>query len=313
MRIEAFLSVLCIVALSSCSSFSGSKCSSPDAKAAVTQMMQKSTEEKVRKLLDEQSSLAAFDRARLVSALKKGEFTLSEVRTTRSDPDSTRKFCSATLRVSFPEEIWQTIQSARNDAGADSWEKLANRLGLDHDASRFSGMMEYSVQPTDDGSKLIAESDAASPFVELLGELFAGYLRSADIRMAKVEQDKANAQQAAEQAAIQSQAEAATKELAAASLSEAQAANKLAAQRIAAVWSTIPRDQRTRLAPVQTAWNRKTSAQCTVEAAGQSTDPTEVRAAKLTCETRALQDRAGELERFASYNGDTSAAESDGD
>jgi hypothetical protein len=98
------------------------------------------------------------------------------------------------------------------------------------------------------------------------------------------------------------ESEAAAAEYAKASAAEAAAANKIAAQELAAVWQAIPADTRKRLAPMQTAWNQKTTARCKVEAAGNSFGRDEMRAAQLAFETRALDARSRELERFAVYS-----------
>jgi hypothetical protein len=143
---------------------------------------------------------------------------------------------------------------------------------------------------------------------QVVSELFSSYLLSDEIRNAKVSADQAESKRAADERALAAQESAAKGQLASATLEEAIAENKLAVQRISAVWQSIPPSTRRQLASIQTAWNKRISAQCTVEASGQSTEPSIVKAAKLRCESNALMNRSRELERFASYNDANDAA-----
>jgi hypothetical protein len=184
---------------------------------------------------------------------------------------------------------------------------------LDHDASSFSGSLEYSVQPTDDNTKLIAETTAGDALMSVLTELSSTYLLSDQIRSAKIEADKAAAAQASEQAAAAQASTAAQQQLNQADLDEAANNNKLAAQQIAAVWKNIPQSNRVQMWPGQNAWNKKITAQCTINAAGISVDPVVMRAAKLRCETDAINQRIKELEQYTSYSTNDQAVANGGE
>lgn len=303
---RSILAIAGLLTLAGCGKPSAD-CSSAEASSAVSDMLKRSVEDEVRKLLEEGAELASFDRSKLSAALSKAQIELTEVRTTRDDPDSSRKFCDAKVSLKFSQAVIRVIDDARSVAGLEDRASVANRSGLRHDALGFSTELEYSVQPTDDGKKVIAESDGQISLVQALAELFSTYLLSDEIRAAKIESDQIEAKRLAEERSLAEQEEAARSQLAEASLEEAKAENRLAVQRIGAVWKAIPQSSRNRLAPIQTAWNKKISAQCTVEASSQSTDPKLVQAAKLRCETSSIFDRATELERFTFYK-DNSAA-----
>lgn len=287
-------------------------CGSDASKAAVTDMIKTAIEDGVRAALDKNAQLAAYDRSKLSAALSKMGLELKDVRTTRTDPNSSRKFCSAKVSISFSDKVIKLIDDTRTAAELESRSNLANRAGIEHDATGLAVELEYSVQPTDDGSKLIAESDAFGPSKDVLAEMFSSYLLSDEVRQAKIAADQEESQRLTQEQAIATASESAQRQLSVASMQEAQAENRLAVQRIGAVWRAILPATRNRLAPIQTAWNKRITAQCTVESSGQTTDPDLFRAAKLQCETRALQARASELERFATYNNnDTATAAED--
>lgn len=275
----------------------------------------KATEDKVRKEFEDSGELASFDRSKLHSALNQIHIKTTDVRTTRKDPDSSRKFCAAKVSVGLPAAIKQIIDSARSAAGLDDWNQSANRAGLEHDASAASTDVEFSVQPTDDNKRLIAESDSAGTFVNFFADIFGSYLRSDQLRAAKIAEDRAEAERNAEQMAVNNAVTTAQQELATADLAEAQADFKLSNQKINAVWRAIPASTRKSLAPTQIAWNHRREAQCTVEAAGQTTDPTALKTAKLRCESKAMNEKSSQLESYAVYSnsGSAEAARSDAD
>lgn len=52
---------------------------------------------------------------------------------------------------------------------------------------------------------------------------------------------------------------------------------------------------RQRVLPMQRAWIKRKDAECKIEAANTSTDPTEREAARLQCQARFNNQRAGEI------------------
>jgi len=67
----------------------------------------------------------------------------------------------------------------------------------------------------------------------------------------------------------------------------AQVDNHMAIQVIGAVGGSIPHDTRMQLLPLQRAWLEKVRADCRVQAASSSTDPTEMQTADMMCESQA--------------------------
>lgn len=305
---KIFLSAMSVFVLSGCFGGSSTACGSEEAVEAVGNLVREGVEDSVYGSLNSASQLDAFDRSKLSSALEKAKIELTSVRTTRDDPDSSRQFCSADVRIAFPQSILQVVDEARQSAELETRKQISNRAGLKQDASGFTETIEYSVQPTDDGEQIIAESDGASALIAVLGELFSSFMLSDEIRAANIEQSRLAAEEEARMRAEEEAAEqlyqeqmVAESEYEQALLEEAKAENQLAAQRISAVWQAVPASTREQLAPMQSAWNKKTTARCKVEAAGSSTEKNMVRAAQMRCETRAMGDRVRELERYAEY------------
>lgn len=293
--------LLATALLGGCVGQADAGCGDDESLTAVSDMIKKATQDQVRTSMNSSGSMAAYDVSKLSSLLGKANFSLEQIRTTRDDPDSSRKFCNGNLTVSFPKSILEEINNTRSLAEVDDWQDFANRMGVAHSANEMTVSFDYSVQPTDDGDSIIAESEMGSGIVELLADIMATHLLSEEIRQANIAEQQAAAQEAAMQREMEEAQEQAAVAFAEAELAEAQAANQLASQRIRAVWDAIPEETQTQLKPLQAAWNKKTDARCTVVASSASTDPTHRKAAKLSCETEAMQNRANNLEQFAEY------------
>ncbi len=304
----ASITVLAMLTLSACSSKVEVECGSSATISAVEEMLQKRLDDSVRNQLDTEGSIDGYDSAKLRSGTRQIKVSLEDVRTIKDDPDSSRKFCSARIQLLLPNNVITAADSARVMAKLDDVKKLAHQNRIERSGNKYGRELEYSIQPTDDGKKIIAETDEDSSLFTFLTELFSSYLLSEEIRNKAIEADKIAADEARETKLAEQEVEGARSEEASANLNEARVENKLAVQRINAVWGGIPKTTRSRLLDLQRAWMRKTTAQCRVEAAGTSELSANRDATRLRCETRAQLERARQLERFVSYE-DASTAD----
>lgn len=228
-------------------------------------------------------------------------FTLEDVRTTREDPNSTKRFCQGTLKIRFPADDLSNADDARSAAGLGTVTQLADSNDVERDADTFSAKVDYDIQPTDSGDKLFAETETKSPIMNVSSEILASSLLHNVLQTAAAaEQQQQQAQKAQEDAALAEQK--------AANLNSAKTDNQLATQAILAVWRAIPAATRAQLLLQQRAWARKKDADCRVEAASTSTDPSEMEVARLNCDTRVTQERTTLLQSFR-----TQAPDEEGD
>jgi uncharacterized protein YecT (DUF1311 family) len=292
--------------LSSCSNAVDVECGGQATISAVEEMLQKSLEDSVRNQLDSEGSIDGYDSSKLRSGTRQIKVVLEDVRTIKDDPDSSRKSCSARVELTLPNNVIEAADSARSLAGMSDVKKLAHQNRIERSGNKYGRELEYSIQPTDDGKKIIAETDEDSSLFTFLTELFSSYLLSEEVRNRAIEADKLAANEAREAKMLEEETESAIQENALANLNEAKVENRLAVQRINAIWGAIPKSTKSRLLDLQRAWIRKTTAQCKVEAAGTSELSADREATRLRCETRAQVQRASQLERFASYEDDTS-------
>ena len=242
---------------------------------------------------------AVISKSKIRAALEQVKLTIEDVRTSKEDPNSTKKFCTGKLKMVFPDTMIADADKTREMQGVNTITQFADNTGAEREANAFTMDIDFNVQPTDDGEKVYSElenADAAPNFVSaVLGGHLAFKTVQASHQQAQQEQQQAEQQ---EQAALTEQKQA--------NLGEAKAENDLSTQTINAVWSAIPTDQRDQLLPLQRAWIKKKTADCKIEASQVSIDPAEKEAARLHCEARMNNERTGQLRRFTysdnSYN-----------
>ena len=151
--------------------------------------------------------------------------------------------------------------------------------------------IDFNVQPTDDGSKVFAETESGNNIVGFAAEVVASELLRASVEDAKRQQQQAVEEQNAAQSAALAEQQSAN-------VASAKTDNQLAVQTIGATWQALPPATRSRLLPLQRAWIRKKDADCAVEAAGASVELTEKEMARLRCDTRVTQDRISWLGQY---------------
>ena len=227
--------------------------------------------------------------AKIRAAIAQLGISIDDIRTAKVDPNSTKRFCAGTLRIRFPADALADADRARSVANLSNVSDLADEADVERRADSFYSSIEFNIQPTDDGSKVFAETESGQ---NLFG--FAAALVSASLRRGALEDQQRQAQVAADQ--VSAEQNAALAEQRNANVASARTDNQLATQTIGAAWRALPTGLRSRLLPLQRAWVRKKAADCAVEAASVSVDPTEREVARLGCDTRVTMERVGQLQ-----------------
>ncbi|MFI4975910.1 MAG: lysozyme inhibitor LprI family protein [Caulobacterales bacterium] len=255
-------------------------CISPDALDATTKLIKDAVEQDTisKAKMDDGSSIAPD--ASIRAAVNLLKITIQDIRTTKVDPNSTKRFCTGTARVVFPLKAIQDADTARSLKHMNSVDNLAQAAGVQRSADIFTFPIDFDVQPTDDQKTTYAESDTIGAQKSFFSEVILSYL----VKNAIVADD--NAQQQAKQQAAQ------------AALDEANAEDRLSIQTINAVWSQIDPDTRGQLLDVQRAWIKEKDANCTIQAAAASIDPVERQTAQVKCDASANAARIDWLKQY---------------
>lgn len=248
------------------------------------------------------NSLGGIGPSSARSVLDKIQFTIEDIRTAEESSNSTARTCKGALKINFPVDVLNSANQARAQAGMNNVRQMADMNGLKAAADTFTHEINFTIQPTDDGKKIYAETESPSAPSKFISEVVVNHLSAAAIQRTMQEQQAESQRLEAEQSAAESAQRKAALQLATAEF-------KLSTQVINAVWKAIDPDTRNQLLPVQRAWIAKTKADCRIEAAAASTEPDAIEAARLTCESGRNTSRTGELRQFVS-SGDAAAYES---
>jgi uncharacterized protein YecT (DUF1311 family) len=292
------LSMFVGLALGGCSK-PAADCGGMDSLATVVPIIQHRLEEKTTDRLRAANGTPPAALSRVRATVAQATMRIEDVRTTQSDPNSTRRFCMGRLKVVIPQGVLQEADRGRQAMSASTVSDLAATSGIERDADAFVADVEYNVQPTDDGTHIYAEIEHSEGYVNFLAEVLTSYLLRPVVEQARIEEQRAaEEQQRAEQEQQRAQ-QAAVAEQRSAILDQVRSENRLVTQTINAVWSNIPQSTRDQLLDLQRAWIRRKRADCQIEAASASTDPQEQEAARIRCDTRVTNERINYLRQYS--------------
>jgi uncharacterized protein YecT (DUF1311 family) len=289
MRPFKFISAAAIAALLSGCVVAGADCASEASQQVILSILREQVGKAAEADLEAEDGTRLAGSSRIGATVAELKMTLEDIRTTKKDPDSTKRFCAGTARIVAPLTMIQDADQTRKLLDMGDVDSLFEQAGLKRSADALSFDIEYSVQPTDKRDKIYGEVDGAGFQLTALGQLVGAHLARREIEgatQAKAAQDAAAAAETARQVQAAQQAD----------LDLSAAENKLAAQKINALWRALPDDTRSQLLELQRAWVRKKAADCDIEAAGASAEAVPREAARLRCDTRMTLARFDELQ-----------------
>lgn len=289
MRPFKFISAAAIAALLSGCGVAGADCASEASQEVILSILREQVGKAAEADLEAEDGTRLAGSSRIGATVAELEMTIEDIRTTKKDPDSTKRFCAGTARIVAPLTMIQDADQTRKLLDMGDVDSLFEQAGLKRSADALSFDIEYSVQPTDKRDKIYGEVDGAGFQLTALGQLVGAHLARREIEgatQAKAAQDAAAAAETARQVQAAQQAD----------LDLSAAENKLAAQKINALWRALPDDTRSQLLELQRAWVRKKAADCDIEAAGASAEAVPREAARLRCDTRMTLARFDELQ-----------------
>ncbi|NNH01564.1 hypothetical protein [Acinetobacter sp. ANC 5414] len=135
------------------------KCDDESATSLVTQVLQDNLEQSLEhelKGLIKNGSIKDLDPAKLKLSAKNIQFSLVDSRTDFIDPNSPKTTCAIDLTVTIPSDLVKKSNEARAKVDAVSVEEHANNLGVNYENNKIHLTLEYVLQPTDKGDKVLA-------------------------------------------------------------------------------------------------------------------------------------------------------------
>jgi uncharacterized protein YecT (DUF1311 family) len=282
------------IALASCSAFSETNCSDDSSKGALESAIREGLEKVALERAQDDDGNYLISASSVRASVAKVKLILEDIRTTKEDPDSTKRFCTGTLKIVFSPETFKSADAARELLGLP---KIANAIDdaeMDKGADYLKGSLDYSVQPTDDGEKVFAEFERSDGKLDIFGEVVAAsLLRDRIENKIRVEKQEAELARKQEEEAVQAMLNA--------GLEAAVAQRKASQEAIGVVWNSIDADVRKQLLAQQRAWIKQKDAACRVEGLQYSTEPTEQKTAEANCQARENNNRANQLSGYIPY------------
>ena len=283
-KIVKYMSIALIsasISLSGCGKVKES-CVSKDADAAALTMLKESAEKSAISQANGKITASAIR-----SSIDQLKMSISKIRTTKTDPNSTKKYCTGTVRIVFPIEMIKNAEYVRKESSFSNIQKLADDMGAQLGADVISFDLEYNIQASDDKKTMFAESESSDPKANLIAEI----VLSAGLKTI-VETAKSLEKQQQDQSA------AADLQLKQANNSSAVAENKLSEEALSAAWNAIDASTKTQISSAQTAWMAAKKAGCLGVAGRASTDPLEQNTARMNCEIQENNNRISYLGQY---------------
>ena len=288
---------LASLALTACSAISGTNCSDEASKQALESAIREGLEKATIKQSKGDDGNYLISPSSIRASIAKIKLVIEDIRTTKEDPNSTKRFCTGTIKIVFSPETFEAAESARELVGLPKISIAVDDADLEKGADYLKGSLDYSVQPTDDGSKVFAEFDGSDGKLEIFGEVVAAsLLRDRIENKIRVEKQEAEFARKQEEEAMQAMLNA--------GLEAASARRKASNEAIGVVWNSIDATTRQQLLPQQRAWIKLKDSTCRVEGLQHSTEPIEQKTAEADCQARENNSRAQQLQRYVSYGED---------
>lgn len=288
----------------------------------------------VKDILSEQieseikQSKSVSDKSKINAFLNDTVMSLSDIRTSKKDPNSTKSFCVANFNAQFSNNTVSDADKTRKSLNFPSTIEYVRQNNLKFEANKLSGSLEYSVQPTDDGKKVYAELIKTQLPLSATAEIIASALLKSILEInaaqqasqtsslvaaakAKAELEMQNAKidvEAAAKAAVEMQTAQRDKELekskgekSQVDLESAKILLKDANDRLNVVWNTATKAQREAALPNQRIWLKQRDFDCkTKSEALFPNDFTAQEARRLKCEAEVTLPREQELKKIFS-------------
>ena len=267
--------------LTSCNKVEES-CSSDDAKSVTISMIKDNIEKSAIEGADGKVSASAIR-----ASLSQLKFDIEKIRTTKNDPNSTKKFCTGTAKIVVPINVIKDAAYTREAASLSTVEKLVEDANANLSADVISFDIDYDIQASDDKKTLFASSESIKPRMNMLGELInsAALKSNVDANKAAEKQQKEQLD-AANQQAKQADHEASVQE------------NHLSQQAIETTWNSIDPATRGQILNQQKAWVASKQANCATVALQSGLDATDRENARLKCDTAQNNERIGWLNQY---------------
>ena len=225
--------------------------------------------------------------------------SLSQIRTTKEDPQSTKNFCMGTLKVTIPVDMIENANFTREYYSELDIEEDAYQQDIDLDANALTYTAEYSVQPTDDGKFVFVEMQNGGDLSNFLANIVIDANQKSNVKKQKALQNKSIAQAAIDaEKAEESAAIAAQSALASIAAEQAAVKAEMDYKRneFNTLWKSASTSAQESLTDNQKQWVKYRNESCIDEA--KSAEAVRQEIVRMECITKMLGERYYEVKNY---------------
>jgi hypothetical protein len=132
------IGLLAAAGVASCNQITDTSCTSSDAIGATTNLLETQIEKAAIAKAKQDDGSYSPEPAAIRAAVALMKFTFDDTRTTKADPNSTKKFCTSMTKVVFPLTDIQDADAARAMVNLNKIDDLAETAGIQRSADTFS-------------------------------------------------------------------------------------------------------------------------------------------------------------------------------
>lgn len=284
------------------------KCGDDTSLQLVKSLLEDSTQSRVKNIASNEGVLT--DSAGLRASTSQINFSLEDIRTSETDPNSTKVFCVAALSTSLNSEMIDRANFVTDYYEQANLSEEAFQQDIDMDGNAIKYSLEYSIQPTDDGVNIYGQLQNGSELIDFIGTAVVNAIQKNSVQAMKAQQQKANVENAIaekraeeEDQALIAQAEAnasreATNEIAAISAEQAKVKVTMEYKRseFNELWKTASVETKESLSAGQKEWVEERDEICLDRAREADSERQEI--VRMECITELLSDRYYQLKEY---------------
>jgi len=264
-------------------------CSDEDAKSALEAAIRENLEKVAIEQATGEDGSRSISNSTIRASIAKIKLVIENIRTTKEDPDSTKRFCTGSLKIVFSTKTFADASKARELVGLSDVEKMADAADIEKGADYLKGDLDYNVQPTDDGKKIYAEFENADDKLKVFGEVVAASLLKSSIEtQARTQKEEEEFARLEEESALNMQN--------AANIEQASLAAKSADQALTVAWQSLAPQTRKRLLAQQRIWIKQKDSTCKVRGLQGSTEVADQKVIEALCKAEVSNERANQLQ-----------------
>lgn len=273
------------------------ECGDPDAVTLLKEVLQKSIDSNAKSFGEAFETRTSGSNIR--ASINELTTDISQIRTTKEDPQSTKNFCMGTLKVTIPVNMIENANFTREYYGELDVEEDAYQQDIDLDANALTYAAEYSVQPTDDGEFVFVETQNGSDLSNFIANIVVDANQKSNVQKQKAVENKSIAQAAVDaKKAEEFAATEAKKVLASVAAEQAAVKAEMDYKRseFNVLWKSASTSAQQSLTDNQVQWVKYRDETCVDEAKNAESVRQEI--VRMECITRMLGERYYEVKSY---------------